>query len=82
MTFSRRFPIVAALALLVCAACGGPTTPGSPAAQADADSAFVAALRARLEAATAAGEFSGAVLVARDGRMGREGADAHRAQRR
>jgi CubicO group peptidase (beta-lactamase class C family) len=62
---------VAALALLVCAACGEPT---APAAQVDADSAFVAAVRARLEAATQAGEFSGAVLVARDGRTLFEGA--------
>ena len=74
MSFSSRFPIMAALNLLVCAACGGPTGSGPPASQADADSAFVAALRARLEAATAAGEFSGAVLVARDGRTLFEGA--------
>jgi CubicO group peptidase (beta-lactamase class C family) len=74
MSFSRRFPIVAALTLLVCGACGGPTVPGPPAIQADADSAFVAALRARLEAATAAGEFSGAVLVARQGSTLFEGA--------
>jgi D-alanyl-D-alanine carboxypeptidase len=74
MSFSRRFPIVAALTLLVCVACGEPTGSGPPATQADADSAFVVALRARLEAATAAGEFSGAVLVARDGRTLFEGA--------
>ena len=77
--------IVAALTLLVGVACGtppggaetpagGPTAPGAAAAQAASDSAFVAALRARLEAATAAGEFSGAVLVARDGRTLFEGA--------
>jgi CubicO group peptidase (beta-lactamase class C family) len=68
--------IVAALALLVCAACGAaePTVPGPAGAQAAADSAFVGALRARLETATAAGEFSGAVLVARDGRTLFEGA--------
>ncbi len=67
--------IIAALTLLVCAACGGggPTVPGPP-AKADADSAFVAALRARLESATQAGQFSGAVLVARDGRTLFEGA--------
>lgn len=74
MPFSRRFPAVAALALLVCGACGGPTESASAAPRADADSAFVAALRARLEAATAAGEFSGAVLVARDGHALFEGA--------
>jgi CubicO group peptidase (beta-lactamase class C family) len=64
--------IVAALALLACAACGtgGPTAPGAAAS----DSAFVAALRARLETATATGEFSGAVLVTRDGRTLFEGA--------
>jgi CubicO group peptidase (beta-lactamase class C family) len=68
--------IVAALALLVCVACGTgePTTPGAAAAQAAGDSTFVSALRARLEAATEAGEFSGAVLVARDGRTLFEGA--------
>jgi CubicO group peptidase (beta-lactamase class C family) len=76
--------ILAALTLLVCVACGtprgaetlagGPTAPGAPAAQTAGDSAFVAALRARLEAATAAGEFSGAVLVARDGGTLFEGA--------
>ena len=68
--------IVAALTLLVCVGCGGgdPTAPGAADAQAAADSAFVSALRARLETATAAGEFSGAVLVARDGRTLFEGA--------
>jgi D-alanyl-D-alanine carboxypeptidase len=72
---SRRFAIVAALALLVCAACGPgePTTPGGPAPQVS-DSAFAAALRARLEAETKAGEFSGAVLVTRDGTTLFEGA--------
>ncbi|HEY7768186.1 serine hydrolase domain-containing protein, partial [Longimicrobium sp.] len=68
--------IVAALALLACAACCAPepTVPGPAEAQAAADSAFATTLRARLEAATAAGEFSGAVLVARDGRTLFEGA--------
>ena len=68
--------IVAALTLLVCAACGaGKTTaPGPDDARAAADSAFVGALRARLESATQAGQFSGAVLVARDGRTLFEGA--------
>jgi CubicO group peptidase (beta-lactamase class C family) len=73
-TRSRRFPIVAGLALLVCVACGEPIAPGPPATQADADSAFVDALRARLEAATQTGAFSGAVLVARDGGTLFEGA--------
>jgi CubicO group peptidase (beta-lactamase class C family) len=67
--------IVAALALLVFAACGAPgTTVPRPDTQAAADSAFVGTLRARLDAATASGEFSGAVLVARDGRTLFEGA--------
>jgi CubicO group peptidase (beta-lactamase class C family) len=70
--------IVAALTLLVCVACGTPprepAAPGADAAPAARDSAFVAALRARLAAATEAGEFSGAVLVARDGRTLFEGA--------
>ena len=76
MSLSTRFPIVAALALLVCVACGArePAAPGAAASQAASDSAFAAALRARLEAATKAGEFSGAVLVARDGRTLFEGA--------
>lgn len=65
--------MVAALALLVCIACGA--EPSAPAAaQVASDSAFVTALRARLEAATEAGEFSGAVLVARDGSTLFEGA--------
>jgi CubicO group peptidase (beta-lactamase class C family) len=76
MSHSSRFPIVAALALLVSIACGAgePNAPGAAATQAARDSAFVAALRARLDAATKADEFSGAVLVARDGRTLFEGA--------
>jgi len=65
--------IVAALALVVCAACGD-SGPAAPASEISVDSAFVTALRARLEAATQAGEFSGAVLVIRDGRTLFEGA--------
>ncbi|CAN5732444.1 hypothetical protein BH23GEM9_BH23GEM9_20500 [soil metagenome] len=41
------------------------------------DSAFAVALRARLEAATAADGFSGAVLIVRDGRTVFEGAYGH-----
>ena len=76
MSLSTRVPIVTALTLLVCVACGArePAGPGAAASQAARDSAFVATLRARLEAATKAGEFSGAVLVARDGRTLFEGA--------
>jgi D-alanyl-D-alanine carboxypeptidase len=68
--------IVAVLTLLVCAACGAgqPTTPGAAPDQTVVDSAFVATLRAQLESATAAGQFSGAVLVTRDGRTLFEGA--------
>jgi D-alanyl-D-alanine carboxypeptidase len=66
--------IVAALALVVgCAACGA-GGPSALASEISVDSAFVTALRARLEAATQAGEFSGAVLVIRDGRTLFEGA--------
>src|SRR5215207_3254982 len=67
--------IVTGLTLLACVACGAaePTVPKAMAAQ-DADSAFVAVLRAHLEAATQAGQFSGAVLVARDGHTLFEGA--------
>ena len=65
--------IVAAVALMVCAACGADGS-SEPTAQTSADSVFVSALRARLETATAAGEFSGAVLVVRDGTTLFEGA--------
>ncbi|HEX2167416.1 MAG TPA: serine hydrolase domain-containing protein [Longimicrobiales bacterium] len=58
--------IVAALTLLACVACGG-SEPTAVSAQAASDSAFVAAVRAQLAAATAADQFSGAVLVIRDG---------------
>ncbi|HEX2722879.1 MAG TPA: serine hydrolase domain-containing protein [Gemmatimonadaceae bacterium] len=65
--------ILAALALLLFAACST-GAPSGPAPQLSADSVFVTALRARLEAATQAGEFSGAVLVLREGRTLFEGA--------
>ena len=76
MSLSRRFRIVAVLSLLVCVACGAgePTAAGDDTTQAARDSAFVTALRARLKAGTEAGTFSGAVLVARDGRTLFEGA--------
>jgi CubicO group peptidase (beta-lactamase class C family) len=71
MSLSARFPVAAALVLLACVACGTPpggiTEPG-PDTAASRDSAFVAALRARLAADAEAGQFSGAVLVTRDGR--------------
>src|SRR5688572_11306317 len=68
--------IVAVLTLLVGAACaaGEPAASAPADAQAAVDSAFVAALRARLKADTEAGQFSGAVLVTRDGRTLFEGA--------
>ena len=68
--------IVASLILLCSVACGT----GDPAAietdstGAAADSAFAAAIRAQLAAVAAAGEFSGAVLVTRDGHTLFEGA--------
>ena len=70
MSILYRAPILAALALLAGVSCGAgdPTAAGPHAAQASRDSAFVAALHARLETAAAADEFAGAVLVARDGR--------------
>ncbi|HEX8361521.1 MAG TPA: serine hydrolase domain-containing protein [Longimicrobium sp.] len=74
MSLFKRFPLVPALTLLACAACAETTGPGSDAATAAADSAFVAALRTQLETATAAGQFSGAVLVTRDGTTLFEGA--------
>ncbi|MDF2773339.1 MAG: beta-lactamase [Geminicoccaceae bacterium] len=77
MTLFKRFPIVSALTLLAGAACGTPqgdiTTPEVVNAAA-ADSAFVAALRAKLTTDVAAGTFSGAVLVTRDGKTLFEGA--------
>lgn len=69
----NTMPVIAALTLLMSIACGARESI-APDARAAADSAFVAAVRARLEAATAAGQFSGAVLVARDGRTLFEGA--------
>jgi CubicO group peptidase (beta-lactamase class C family) len=72
MSLSVRFRVLAALTLLVCAACGTQpgeiTEPGPDTAAAARDSAFVAALRSQLAADTEAGRFSGAVLVTRDGR--------------
>jgi D-alanyl-D-alanine carboxypeptidase len=79
--------IVAALSLLACAACSTPArdpiepivvdtpkAPTAPAAPLTADSIFVQSLRARLETATSSNQFSGAVLVIRDGRTLFEGA--------
>ena len=78
MTVFERSPIVAVLILLACVACAGePTKPGPDAAAnaaTAADSAFVTALRAHLDSATQAERFSGAVLVARDGKTVFEGA--------
>ena len=69
MFIPRRFPILVAVLLLASAACGSDvvTTPRRPASQASRDAAFVAALRTHIDAATAAGQFSGAVYVARNG---------------
>ena len=82
--------IVAALTLLVCVACSAPdqdpiipvvvdtpkvpVTPVTPAPPVSPDSVFLSSLRARLETATASNQFSGAVLVIRDGRTLFEGA--------
>ena len=76
MRLFKRFPVLAALTLLVCVACGAaePTGGDSTPGQTASDSAFVAALRARLDSATKAGGFSGAVLVTRNGRTLFEGA--------
>jgi CubicO group peptidase (beta-lactamase class C family) len=68
---------IAALTAVVSVACGAPPRePSAPVIDAEAakDSVFVTALRARLVAATQAGEFAGAVLVARDGSTLFEGA--------
>ena len=76
MLLSRRLPMIAAAAVLVCIACGAGelTVPEASAQQGSADSTFIAAIRARLEQSTQAGQFSGAVLIARDGRTLFEGA--------
>ncbi|HVE48073.1 MAG TPA: serine hydrolase domain-containing protein [Casimicrobiaceae bacterium] len=71
--------ILAIPALLACVACNGASDPTPPVSvpivtQATRDSTFVAAVRAQLEAATKAEQFSGAVLVARDGQTVFEGA--------
>jgi D-alanyl-D-alanine carboxypeptidase len=82
--------IIAALTLLTCVACSAserdpivpvvvdtpktPVTPVTPAPPASPDSVFVSSLRARLETVTASNQFSGAVLVIRDGRTLFEGA--------
>jgi CubicO group peptidase (beta-lactamase class C family) len=50
------------------------TVPGATVTGTASDSTFAAALRTHLETATQAGQFSGAVLVARDGRTLFEGA--------
>ena len=71
--------LAAFLVMLTSVACGGgsstaPTAPVAPATPEAAEATFVAALRARLEADAATEQFSGAVLVARDGRTVFEGA--------
>jgi CubicO group peptidase (beta-lactamase class C family) len=75
MSIFERSTIVAALTLMACVACAGESTsPNKVDATAAADSAFVAALRAKLTTDVAAGTFSGAVLVTRNGKTVFEGA--------
>jgi CubicO group peptidase (beta-lactamase class C family) len=78
MTIER---ISAVIALLACIACGddarepiAPPPPPPVETQATRDSTFVVTVRAQLEAATKAEQFSGAVLVMRDGQTVFEGA--------
>jgi len=71
--------IPAILALLACVACNSGSDPAQPLpalveTQATRDSIFVAAVRAQLNAVTQAEQFSGAVLVTRDGQTVFEGA--------
>lgn len=68
--------ILVSLILLCTVACGpgDSAAPGADSTRTDPDSAFAATLDARLASATAAGLFSGAVLVTRDGRTVFEGA--------
>jgi D-alanyl-D-alanine carboxypeptidase len=70
MEDEMRF-VAALLTVLTSIACGAgsPTTPAAPVTPEAAEASFVAALRGRVEAATATDQFSGAVLVARDGRI-------------
>lgn len=72
---------IAVLMVLICAACDPPARDAmepeivdTPKITVSPDSAFVSALRSRLEDATAVNQFSGAVLVIRDGRTLFEGA--------
>jgi CubicO group peptidase (beta-lactamase class C family) len=77
MTVER---ISAVVTLLACLACGGDAReaiappPPPVETQATRDSTFAAAVRAQLDAATKAEQFSGAVLVMRDGQTLFEGA--------
>jgi D-alanyl-D-alanine carboxypeptidase len=76
-TWTRVRRTLRAAAVISLAACGSTVDPAvliDTNSKVGPDSAFVAAVRARLEAATAAGQFSGAVLVARDGHTLFEGA--------
>src|SRR5215213_2543590 len=71
--------IPAILTLLACVACNSGSDPAQPLpalveTQATRDSIFVAAVRAQLNAVTQAEQFSGAVLVTRDGQTVFEGA--------
>ena len=71
--------IFSIIALLACAACNGATDPVPPVTelpdtQATRDAAFAALLGAQLQALTKTEQFSGAVLVTRDGQTLFEGA--------
>ena len=71
----RIFSFLVLLAFVACGRARDPIAPVPPVeTQATRDSAFVATLRAQLEAATKAEQFSGAVLVKRDGQTLFEGA--------
>ena len=76
MPLFKRLPIALSMGLLACLGCKASET-GTPVPiepQLTPDSAFAVAVRAQLEAATQAEQFSGAVLVMRDGKTLFEGA--------
>src|SRR5690349_20048125 len=75
-TGSARMRIIASVSLLCGVACAtaAPIVPNASTDAAARDSGFVTTLRARIDSSVAAGTFSGAVLVTRDGRTIFEGA--------
>ena len=80
LNIEHSIRLIRGLTLVSCVACGGYaadtelTAPIPPPPKLTGDAAFVASVKAHLDAATASGQFSGAVLVMRDGSTLFEGA--------